>query len=35
MNFLEDLFKKDSLLARVVSLVVACFLWAYVQLQLQ
>ena len=33
MNFLEDLFKKDSLLARVVSLVVACFLWAYVMME--
>ena len=33
MNFLEDLFKKDSLLARIISLVVACFLWAYVMME--
>lgn len=33
MNFLEDLFRKDNLLARVVSLVVACFLWAYVMME--
>lgn len=33
MNFLEDLFKKDNLLARIISLVVACFLWAYVMME--
>ena len=33
MNFLEELFKKDSLLARIISLVVACFLWAYVMME--
>ena len=33
MNFLEDLFKKDNLLARIISLVVACFLWAYAMME--
>jgi YbbR domain-containing protein len=33
MNFLEDLFKKDNLLARIISLIVACFLWAYVMME--
>ncbi len=33
MNFLEDLFKKDNLLAKIISLVVACFLWAYVMME--
>ena len=33
MNFLDDLFKKDNLLARIISLVVACFLWAYVMME--
>ena len=33
MNFLEDLFKKDNLLARIISLVVACFVWAYVMME--
>lgn len=33
MNFLEDLFKKDNLLARIISLVMACFLWAYVMME--
>lgn len=30
MNFLEDLFKKENLLARFISLLVACGLWVYV-----
>lgn len=30
MNFLENLFKKENLLARLISLLVACGLWVYV-----
>lgn len=33
MNFLEDLFKKDNLLAKIMAFVVACCLWAYVMME--
>lgn len=33
MNFLEDLFKKDNFLAKIISLIVACGLWAYVMME--
>lgn len=33
MNFLENLFKKDNLMPRIISFIVACGLWAYVMME--
>lgn len=33
MNFLEDLFKKDDLLVKIMSVIAACCLWAYVMME--
>jgi len=30
MSFLDDLFRKENLAARIISLLVACGLWVYV-----
>ena len=33
MSFFEDLFKKENIMARIISLLIACSLWVYVMME--